>query len=357
MAILLGEKLRVSIFGESHGPAIGVVVEGLPAGEPVDTEALCSFMRRRAPGQGPLSTARKEADEPRFLSGLYGGRLCGDALCIMLENHDAHSADYESIYDIPRPGHADYPAVVRYKGHMDMRGGGPFSGRLTAPLCAAGGIALQILARRGIHIGAHIAEIGGIADCGFDPVALTEDALCAAGEKPFPVNDDTAGERMQAEILAAREAGDSLGGIVECAALGLPAGLGGPLFEGLEGRLAMAIFAIPAVKGLEFGAGFAAARLRGSENNDAYILREGEVATAQNCHGGILGGMSTGMPLLFRVAFKPTPSIAQLQQTLCLSSKEMAGLSIRGRHDPCIVPRALPCVEAAAGLILLDASL
>ena len=353
MSSEFGHLLKISVFGQSHGTAIGVVVDGLPAGEAVDLTELQAFLDRRKPGKNPLSTARKEADAPTFLSGLENGMTCGAPLCAVIQNGDQHSGDYAGLTDTPRPGHADYTAAVKWGGHADMRGGGHFSGRLTAPLCIAGGIAKQILARRGVFVGAHLKEVAGIPDAPF-PLRPPAELFQEVAAKAFPVLDDSAGERMRAAILAAREDLDSVGGIVECAATGLPAGLGDPMFDGVENRLAAALFGIPAVKGLEFGAGFDAARLRGSENNDPFVLDHGAVAAESNRAGGILGGITTGMPLLLRAAFKPTPSIARPQRTVRLSTMEETDLEIRGRHDPCIAHRAVPVVEAVTAAVLLD---
>ena len=353
MSSEFGHLLKISVFGQSHGTAIGVVVDGLPAGEAVDLTELQAFLDRRKPGKNPLSTARKEADAPTFLSGLENGMTCGAPLCAVIQNGDQHSGDYAGLTDTPRPGHADYTAAVKWGGHADMRGGGHFSGRLTAPLCIAGGIAKQILARRGVFVGAHLKEVAGIPDAPF-PLRPPAELFQEVAAKAFPVLDDGAGERMRAAILAAREDLDSVGGIVECAATGLPAGLGDPMFDGVENRLAAALFGIPAVKGLEFGAGFDAARLRGSENNDPFVLDHGAVAAESNRAGGILGGITTGMPLLLRAAFKPTPSIARPQRTVRLSTMEETDLEIRGRHDPCIAHRVVPVVEAVTAAVLLD---
>lgn len=353
MSSEFGHLLKVSIFGQSHGKAIGVVVDGLPAGEAVDLTELQAFLDRRKPGKNSLSTARKEADAPTFLSGLENGMTCGAPLCAVIENGDQHSTDYAGLTDTPRPGHADYTAGVKWGGHADMRGGGHFSGRLTAPLCIAGGIAKQILARRGIFVGAHLSSVGTEDDVSF-PLYPTADLFSEVAAKPFPVLDDSAGERMQALILEARQSLDSVGGVVECAAIGLPSGLGDPMFDGVENRLAAALFGIPAVKGVEFGAGFAAARLHGSENNDPFVLENGAVVTETNRSGGILGGITTGMPLVVRAAFKPTPSIARPQKTVRLSTGEETTLEIRGRHDPCIAHRAVPVVEAVTAAVLLD---
>lgn len=348
-----GKILRVSVFGQSHGRAVGVLVDGLPAGEPVDLPALNAFLDRRRPGKSPLSTTRQEADAPVFLSGLENGVTCGAPLCAMIENSGQRSSDYGELRDRPRPGHADYTAWVKWGGDADMRGGGHFSGRLTAPLCIAGGIAKQILARRGISVGAHLASVGGEDDAPF-PLRPTPELFDEVARKPFPVLDDDAGGRMQALILAARQSADSVGGVIECAATGLPAGLGGPMFDGVENRLAAALFGIPAVKGVEFGGGFASARLRGSENNDPFVVEDGQIRTAANRAGGILGGITTGMPLVLRAAVKPTPSIGRPQKTVSLSRLEPAELTVHGRHDPCIAHRAVPVVEAVTAAVLLD---
>ena len=354
MASSFGNHLKITIFGQSHSEAIGVTVEGLPVGERVDTEILQAFLARRAPG-GNLSTSRKEPDVPEILCGIHNGVTCGTPLTAIIRNTNTRSADYTAMADLPRPGHADYPAEIKYGGWQDKAGGGHFSGRLTAPLCIAGGIAAQILARRGVMIGAHIAEIDGVQDDRFDPVDADAAVFSALSEKTFPTLSDTAGEEMQARILAAKAAGDSVGGIIECAATGLPAGLGDPMFDGMENRIAGLVFGIPAVKGLEFGSGFDAARMHGSEHNDPYIASPEGIRTLTNHHGGILGGITSGMPLIFRAAIKPTPSIAMEQDTVSLSRHEAAKLRVVGRHDPCIVPRAVPCMEAALAIAVLDA--
>lgn len=353
MSSEFGNYLRVSLFGQSHGRAIGVNIDGLPAGERIDLDELQAFLSRRRPGKNALSTARSEGDVPEFLSGLENGMTCGAPLCAVIYNSDQHSSDYAALADTPRPAHADYTAWVKWGGEADMRGGGHFSGRLTAPLCVAGGIAKQILARRGIHVGAHLMSVGAEKDEPF-PLHPTAELFRAVAQKPFPTISDAAGERMQREILAAREAQDSVGGVVECAAVGLPAGLGEPMFDGVENRLASALFGIPAVKGVEFGAGFAAARMRASAHNDAFRVKNGRVITETNRAGGILGGITTGMPVTLRVGIKPTPSIAQAQRTVSLSRMENTELRIAGRHDPCIAHRAVPVVEAVTACVLLD---
>ena len=349
MSSSYGENLRIHIFGESHGPAVGVTVEGIPAGEAVDLAELQRFLDRRAPGRNAWSTPRKEADIPEFLSGLREGKTCGTPLTAILKSANTRSGDYDALRDVPRPGHADYTAWVKYGESRDSRGGGHFSGRLTAPLCVAGGICLQLLAREGITIISRVAAIGGVRDEG--------ELTASTAEKAFPTVSDSAGEAMRSAIAAARAEGDSLGGIVECAVLGLPAGLGDPMFDGMENRIAAAVFGVPAVKGIEFGAGFAAAGLRGSENNDAFSVENGRIITESNHCGGILGGITDGMPLTFRAAVKPTPSIARPQQSVDLNTGEIVPLTVTGRHDPCIVPRAVPCLEAAAAIAVYDALL
>jgi chorismate synthase len=354
MSSVFGNKIKISIFGQSHSPAIGVSIDGLPAGFKINFDELNFFMSRRAPGRAAHATARQESDTPEFISGLVNGTTCGAPVTAIIRNTDARSADYEKLRDIPRPSHADYTAYVKYGEARDFRGGGQFSGRLTAPLCIAGGICLQLLKRNNINIAAHISQIGNVVDRSFDPVNINTDELIELGKKDFPVLDTTAGEKMRAEIESAKKDCDSVGGIVECCVTGLPAGIGEPMFDGIENRLAAIIFGIPAVKGVEFGNGFTAGSLRGSENNDAFYIREGVVQTHTNRHGGILGGISSGMPVLFRVAFKPTPSIAKVQNSIDLSRKVNLEFVIDGRHDPCIVPRAVPCVEAAAAVALYD---
>ena len=349
MSSTYGENIRLTIFGQSHSPAIGVTVEGIPAGEKVDMDELRRFLSRRAPGQNAWSTPRKEADAPEILSGLVNGYTCGAPLTAIICNANTRPQDYAALADTPRPGHADYTAEVKYGGYQDRAGGGHFSGRLTAPLCIAGGICLQILAREDITLVSRIASIGGISDEG--------ELTGSTADKEFPVVSDARGAEMRAAIARAKEAGDSVGGVIECAIFGAPAGLGDPMFGGMENRIAAALFGIPAVKGVEFGAGFAAAALYGSENNDPFTVKDGRIVTETNRCGGILGGITTGMPIVFRAAFKPTPSIAREQQSVDLRTMKPEKLHIMGRHDPCIVPRAVPCVEAAAAVAVYDALL
>ena len=355
MSSSFGNSVKVQIFGQSHSEAIGVVVDGLPAGEPVDLGALAAFMARRAPGKNAWSTPRREADAPRVLSGLNPqGHTCGAPLALLIENTNTRSSDYSQIARNPRPGHADLTAQARWHGEQDVAGGGHFSGRLTACLCAAGGVALQMLERRGIRVVAHIRSIAGIDDAPFDPVACAGQFGALSG-KAFPVLDEQAGLDMQSAIAGAHACGDSVGGVVECACTGLPAGVGGPMFDGVENVLARVLFGIPAVKGVEFGAGFAVADMYGSQNNDPIALDEAGRATClANNAGGILGGITTGMPLIVRAAFKPTPSIACEQATIDVCEGTRATLQVGGRHDPCVVVRAVPVVEAAVALGMLD---
>lgn len=350
MSSTYGEILKLSIFGQSHGPAIGMTLDGIPAGLPVDFEKLQSFLNRRAPGQGAYATARKEADAPEFLSGIVDNYTCGAPLSAIIRNTNTRSGDYSSLKDCPRPGHADFSAQIKYKGYQDVAGGGHFSGRLTAPLCIAGGLCKQWLELRGIRVMAHIASIGDIKDTPYAPLVpqqIPEDVH-------FSVIDREAGEKMQQLIAEAKADGDSIGGVIECAATGVPAGLGDPMFGGIESKLSQIIYGVPAVKGLEFGSGFAGSAMRGSQNNDPYSVINGEIRTLSNNAGGILGGITTGMPILFRVAIKPTPSIAKPQMSVSLKKMEDCELSVHGRHDPCIVPRAVPVIEAAAAIALFD---
>ena len=349
MSSTYGENIRLSIFGQSHSPAIGMTLEGIPAGSRIDFDRLYRFMERRAPGKNEYSTARREKDMPEFISGLVGDTVCGAPLTAIIRNTDTRSQDYSGLRALPRPGHADFTAQMKYGGAQDYAGGGHFSGRLTAPLCLAGGICLQLLDGEGISVIARIASVADVDDEG----ELSE----SLAEKSFPTVSDKRGALMRERIAAARAGGDSVGGVVECRVLGLPAGLGDPMFGGMENRIAAIVFGIPAVKGVEFGAGFSAARMRGSVNNDPFCVRDGRIETLTNNCGGILGGITDGMPLTFRVAFKPTTSIARAQRSVNMDTLEEQTLEIRGRHDPCIVPRALPCVEAAAALAVYDALL
>ena len=350
MSSTYGENLKLSIFGQSHGPAIGMTLDGLPAGLPVDTKKLQTFLNRRAPGQNDWSTPRKEEDRPEFLAGLLDGYTCGAPIAAVIHNTNTRSGDYNNLKDCPRPGHADYTANIKYSGYQDAAGGGHFSGRLTAPLCIAGGLCKQWLEDMDIHIGAHILAIGECGDYYFDPM---DPELGSVGQD-FPVLNPEAGQSMRDLIAQARAAGDSVGGIVECAVTGLPAGIGEPMFGGVESRIAQIVYGIPAVKGVEFGIGFDCACVPGSQSNDGFTVLDGKIVTVTNNAGGILGGITNGMPLIFSAAIKATPSIAIQQQSVSMKTGEPVPLNIKGRHDPCIVPRAVPVVEAAAAIAIFD---
>ncbi|MDO4481347.1 MAG: chorismate synthase [Bacillota bacterium] len=357
MSSCFGRNIRITIFGQSHSPAIGVAADGLPFGFEPDMERLHDFMSRRAPGSSDYSTKRKETDSFKILSGIKNGALCGAPFAAEIENSDTRSKDYSLFKDMPRPGHADYTAQIKYRGFQDEAGGGHFSGRLTAPLCLVGGICLQILEKEGIFIGSHIERLAGISDERFDSVNLTPADFADLKNMVLPVLDKDAGEKMSEAILDAKGIGDSVGGVIECGITGLPVGLGDPMFDGMENLISSVVFAVPAVKGIEFGAGFDACDMLGSENNDCYTIENGIISTETNNHGGILGGITSGMPLIFRVGIKPTPSIFKSQQSVSLSEMKVKTLDIKGRHDPCIVPRAVPCIEAAAAIAVYDAYL
>ena len=351
---LRGNRISVSIFGESHAEAIGMTMEGLPAGTEIDTEKLQRFLNRRAPGRNPWATSRQEADTPEFLCGIKNGKSCGTPLTAIIRNRNTRSRDYDSILCVPRPGHADYTAQLKYNGFQDQNGGGHFSGRITAALCIAGGILLQELERRNIRIAAYIRRIGKITD--------DSEFTHAPENVEFPVLDPEKEPEMQAAIIKAKENGDSVGGIIECMVSGLAGGFGEPIFDGMENRISQVCFAVPAVKGIEFGTGFKAAEMMGSEHNDAFAVPAGQrisngqpiLDTVTNHAGGILGGISNGMPIVFRVAIKPTPSISKPQQSVNIRTMQAEELRVAGRHDPCIVPRAVPVIEAAAAIAIAD---
>lgn len=350
-------NLHLEIYGGSHDDKIGVRLIGLPAGEKIDTDELHAFLARRAPGSTKYGTRRKEADTPHFLSGMENDTLTGEMLEAVIYNTNMRSGDYPAIPDVPRPSHADFAAIMKYGDAVDLRGGGHFSGRLTAPLCIAGGIARQILARQGIRIGAHIVSVGDVQDRTFDPIAVSDADFEAVLSHDFPVLDPDIGEKMKALIDEVRMDCDSVGGVIECAVIGLKPGLGEHMFWGMENRISHLLFGVPAVKGIEFGEGFAIAKMRGSEANDPFATDGERIFTTSNHSGGIQGGMTNGMPLLFRCAIKPTPSIAKEQNSVSLSRMENTKLVIGGRHDPCIAPRAVPVIEAVAALAILDALL
>lgn len=350
-----GNALKISIFGESHGAGIGVVIDGFPSGISYDEAFVLREMERRAPGRNRQSTARREADLPQILSGIYQGKTTGTPICAMIANTDTRSKDYQSLVRQPRPGHADYTGMIRFHGFNDPRGGGHFSGRLTAPLVFAGALCQLFLREKQITIGAHIQSIAQIQDTAFDDVAVSSAELLALREQEYPVINPRALQAMLAAIEDARMDCDSVGGVIECAAVGLPAGLGSPMLDTVESRLSSLLFSVPAVKGVEFGVGFGFAEYRGSHANDTmYFNSNGQVCTETNNNGGILGGITTGMPILFRTVVKPTPSISKRQNTLNLETGKVEPLEIHGRHDPCIVTRAAPVIEAATAVVLTD---
>ncbi len=352
MSSTYGHKIRLSVFGQSHSEKIGVVIDGLPVGFKPDMEALATFCARRTSVGKAGTTPRKEQDLPHIVSGLFDGATCGAPLAVFIDNTDVQSSDYSALKRTPRPSHADYPAEVKYEGFQDHRGGGHFSGRLTAPLVFAGGLCKQLLEQQGVLIGARVKSIGTVEDLPLDAVRLNRSTLENFLTKPIPCHGDPAG--LQAEILAAQSEGDSVGGTIECFALGLPCGVGEPFFDSLESRISALAFSVPAVKGIEFGTGFALSRMRGSAANDPYYFDGDTVKTRTNHNGGILGGLSTGMPIQFTVAMKPTPSIAKEQQTVDLQQQCDTTLSIGGRHDPCVVVRAVPCIESVAAIALCE---
>ncbi len=353
MSSSYGQHLKLSLFGQSHGEAIGIIADGIPAGMEIDQERLLQAMARRAPGQSALTTARKEADAPEFLSGVLNGRTTGQPVCIVIRNTSQRSRDYGDGVDLLRPGHADYTGHVRYFGFEDWRGGGSFSGRLTAPIVAAGALCTQWLEQQGIRIYCHIQQLGHVKDKSFLQADTAADYSWLR-QMHVPVLTEGLDVQMEAEAMVARNESDSVGGVLECMITGLPAGLGAPFFDSVESQISHLLFSVPAVKGVEFGDGFGFALLRGSQANDAFCLQDGRIATRTNHSGGVNGGITNGMPVIFRCVIRPTPSIAQRQQTVSLKEGKESCLEIHGRHDPCILPRAVPVVEAMAAIAVLD---
>lgn len=350
MSGMWGSKIKLSIFGESHGNAIGITIDGLPAGFSIDMDKIMMEMARRAPGKSSLSTPRKESDIPEILSGYFEGKTTGTPLCAIIRNSNTKSKDYSKLKDVMRPGHADYTGAVRYKGFNDYRGGGHFSGRITAPLVFAGAICKQILEVKGIIVSAHINSIGKIKDCSFLESDISDELLNSFKENELPLINTKLEDEMRQEILSTRSSGDSIGGTIECAILGVSPGIGDPFFDSVESTLAHLMFSVPAVKGIEFGKGFDISKMRGLEANDEYYLENGNIKTKTNNNGGILGGITNGMPIIFNVAIKPTASIFKEQNTVNIVTMEETTLCIEGRHDPCIVQRALPVIEAVAAI-------
>lgn len=354
MSSTYGDKIKISVFGESHGNGIGVVIDGLPAGVKIDMDSVMTQMSRRAPGKDRTATPRKESDLPKVLSGMLGDTLTGAPLCAVIENTNTRSGDYGNLLSCPRPGHSDYTAFVKYNGANDIRGGGHFSGRITAPIVFAGSICRQILAQKGIKIAAHINSIGNVCDEPFNPVSIDDALIDRLNASSFALIDNSVEEKMRDEVEDARMSLDSVGGTIECAVTGIEAGIGEPMFDGVEGVIAKAVFGVPAIKGIEFGKGFELSKMRGSQSNDPFRYNDGKVVTETNNCGGILGGITNGMPIIFRAAVKPTPSIAQKQKSVDLQKKENAELEIHGRHDPCIVPRAVPVIEAVTAIAIAN---
>lgn len=354
MSSMWGKNIKISVFGESHGKAIGIVIDGLPRGIELNIENIKKEMKRRAPGRNKISTPRKEGDKFEIVSGFFNGRTTGTPLTSIIYNTDQRSRDYEAAKSILRPGHADYTGYVKYSGFNDYRGGGHFSGRLTAPLVFAGAIAKQILSKDNILIAAHIKSIGNINDTSFEPININENLLKTLQNKEFCVIQDEKGEEMKDYILKVKDELDSVGGVIETAVINLPVGIGSPLFDSVESRLSQLLFSIPAVKAVEFGAGFEMTKMKGSESNDELYIDNGNIKSYSNNNGGILGGITNGMPIIFKTAIKPTPSIGRLQRTVDISKGENIELQTEGRHDPCIVPRAVPVIEGAAALAILD---
>lgn len=352
MSSIWGRHFTVDVFGESHGPKIGVVINGLAPGTALDFPQLRAFLDRRRAGSEAWSTKRHETDDFELISGYANGFSTGTPLCVLFHNSSQRSSDYDER--INRPGHADFTGFVRYQGFNDPRGGGHFSGRLTAPLVFAGAVAAQVLAKKGIFAATHIRRIADVEDTAFDPTDISPELAESLAATRFPLIDENQREAMEARIKQAASEGDSVGGIVECAVCGLPAGLGSPMFDTVESRLASLLFAVPAVKGVSFGAGFGMAQLRGSEANDAYAVKDGQIVTETNHNGGVLGGITTGMPVVFEAVIKPTASISQPQQTVNLKTMEQETVVVKGRHDACIVPRAAAVIEAAACICMLD---
>ena len=354
MSSTYGDKIKISIFGESHGNGIGVVIDGLPAGVKIDMDRVLVQMSRRAPGKDRTATPRLEKDLPKVLSGMLGDTLTGAPLCAVIENTNTKSGDYSNLLACPRPGHSDYTAFVKYNASNDIRGGGHFSGRLTAPIVFAGAVCRQILENKGIKIAAHINSIGTVNDAPFNPVCIEDELIDKLNNSTFALIDGSVEEAMREQVEDARMSLDSIGGTIECAVTGIDAGIGEPMFEGVEGVIAKAVFGVPAIKGIEFGKGFELAQMRGSQSNDPFRYENGNVVTETNNCGGILGGITNGMPVIFRAAVKPTPSISQKQRTVDLQKKENAELEIHGRHDPCIVPRAVPVIEAVTAIAIIN---
>lgn len=354
MTSSFGQKLKITIFGHSHGNAIGLVADGFPLGTKIDMDKLNEFMKRRAPGSSKYTTRRREDDQVEFIAGVEGDRIVANTICAIIKNKDTISSDYESFRDIPRPSHADYVSNIKYQGLLDMRGSGPFSARLTAPLCIGGAIALQILEERGIEVRSHLKQVGGVHDVGIDYVNPDMEGLSSCSQKAIPVIDHYAEEKIKNLLEEVKANQDSVGGEVECVVTGLPVGLGEPNYKSFESQIASLVYAVPGTRAISFGRGFEAATMLGSDHNDEFQILDGKVVTKTNNAGGLVGGITNGMPLIFSVVMKPTASISKEQTSISLKDMKEEKLRIRGRHDPCIALRALPIIEALAALVILD---
>jgi len=354
MSSTWGNNIKISIFGESHGKGIGIVIDGLPPGENINFDDVNLQLQRRRPGNSHLTTERKESDIPQIISGILNETTTGTPLCAVINNENANSADYYQQNFLLRPGHGDYTDYIRYQGFSDFRGGGHFSGRLTAPLVFAGAVCKQILKRKNISIGSHISSVCSIFDKPFDGVNIPSELLESLSREFLPLINKSKKSEIEDEILKAKSDGDSLGGTIECAIVGLPAGIGNPIFDNIESKISSLVFGIPGIKGIEFGNGFHSSAIKGSENNDSFIFKDGKIQTTTNNHGGILGGISSGMPIIFKTSFKPTPSISKPQKTINFKDNSYQEISTKGRHDPCIAIRGGPIVEGVAGIAILD---
>lgn len=354
MSSIIGNKFKISLFGESHGKCVGVVIDGMPPGFEIDMAKLKSFLDRRRPGSSKLATPRSEKDKPVFMSGLKENVSTGFPLCVIIENEDKKSSDYDNLKNIPRPSHCDYTALLKYGGFADLNGSGHMSGRLTAAICIAGGIAKQMLESMGVFVGAHLYAVGDVKDKQYDLVNLDVETLKKTDNTDFPAIDENQSEEMKELIQITKEDKDSIGSIIEIGVVGIPKAVGKPIFNTVEGRLSQMAFSIPGVKGVEFGMGFDCAKLKGSKHNDDYMVVDGKIQTSTNNSSGIVSGMTNGMPIVYRCAFKPTASIGKVQTSVNLKTMKEEKLLIEGRHDPCIGVRAVSVMEAATSLVLID---
>lgn len=354
MSYSFGKNYKVSLFGQSHSKEIGLIIDGIEAGYEINRDLIAKNLERRRPGRNEYSTSRKEKDLYELVSGEVDGITCGAPLCAIIKNKDQRSRDYDNLRDKPRPSHADYPAFVKFSSYNDIRGGGQFSGRMTAPIVIGGSIAEDLLNKRGIKVYSRIKSIGSAKDDEISLEDIKEENFSDFKNQDFPVFNPSSREKMKEEILKAKKEEDSIGGVVETFILNMPVGIGEPFFDSLESVISHAVFSVPGIKGIEFGSGFEAAKMLGSAHNDFYYYEDKVVKTKTNNHGGIIGGLSTGMPIVFRTAVKPTSSIGKIQDTISLKNKNNEKLKIEGRHDPSIVPRALVAIEMITAIAILD---